>query len=247
MSHRVVVIDDSEIAMQAAVAALGGAGYESEGATNVSALARLIEKPTAAIVVDLKMPEVFGDDLLEYLRDGRKVGAKLVLYSELPEAELLERSQAAGADAYVPKAGGTKALVAAIDGLLKAPSPGTGRKVLVVDDSAMTAEVLRQQLAAKGFEVSVADSVEKATKLILNRKTRPELILLDVRMPNVDGAQFCKFIKGNSLFSGIKVLFCSGEDANKLKRLAKECGADGVVAKGSVLGKQLLDVLEPRT
>jgi CheY-like chemotaxis protein len=246
MAQRVVVIDDSEIAMSAAVAALMGAGYQSEGATDVAALHRLLEAPAAAIVVDLRMPEVFGDDLLEYLREGRKIGAKLVLYSELPESELVARSQSAGADAWVPKAGGPKALIAAVDSLLKDAAPGAGKRVLVVDDSAMTAEVLRQQLAAKGFEVSVAESVEKATKLILNRKTRPDLILLDVNMPNVDGAQFCKFIKGNSLFSGIKVLFCSGEEADKLKRLAKECGADGVVTKGSVLGKQLLEVLEPR-
>ena len=66
---------------------------------------------------------------------------------------------------------------------------------------------------------------------------------LDVRMPNVNGEQFCRFIKSNSLFSGIKVLLCSGEEPEELKRICREAGADGYVAKDSILSKVLAQQL----
>jgi CheY-like chemotaxis protein len=115
------------------------------------------------------------------------------------------------------------------------------RKVLIVDDSEIAARLLTQDLAQKGFEVLYAPDAEKATSIILKRATRPELILLDINMPKVDGVQFCKFLKKNQMFKGIKVIFCSGESREKVARLTAECGADGFILKGEVLGKWVVD------
>jgi len=60
-------------------------------------------------------------------------------------------------------------------------------------------------------------------------------------MPNVDGASFCRFIKGNSLFKGIKVVLCSGMEVEKLKAVAVQCGADGIVPKDAFLSKWVLE------
>ena len=108
----------------------------------------------------------------------------------------------------------------------------------------MVTQVLQGELTARGFEVHIADSAEKATSIILKKQTRPDLVLLDVRMPNVNGEQFCRFIKGNSLFSGIKVLLCSGESPEELQRICREAGADGFVTKDAVLSKVLASELE---
>ena len=51
------------------------------------------------------------------------------------------------------------------------------------------------------------------------------------------GEQFCRFIKSNSLFKGIKVLLCSGESVEELQRICREAGADGFVTKDAVLSK----------
>jgi CheY-like chemotaxis protein len=115
------------------------------------------------------------------------------------------------------------------------------RKVLIVDDSEIVARLLATDLEQKGFEIHYAPDAEKATSLILKRATRPDLILLDINMPKVDGAQFCRFLKKNEMFKSIKVLFCSGEDREKVARLAEECGADGYVLKDDVLGKWVVD------
>ena len=83
--------------------------------------------------------------------------------------------------------------------------------MLIVDDSEIVAQLLKAELEAKGFEIQYAPDAEKATSIILKRQTRPDLILLDINMPKVDGAQFCRFVKKNEMFKSIKVLFCSGE------------------------------------
>jgi CheY-like chemotaxis protein len=115
------------------------------------------------------------------------------------------------------------------------------RRVLIVDDSEIVARLLKEELETKGFEIHYAPDAEKATSLILKRQTRPDLILLDINMPKVDGAQFCRFVKKNEMFRSIKVLFCSGEDREKVARLSAECGADGFILKDEFLGKWIVD------
>ncbi len=268
---RVLVLDDSQMLVTLTVHALGVAGHDAVGATD---LAQLDERLRAAtfdlVLMDVNMPEMFGDDVVEYLRHQRGVTATLVLYSDIDESELAAKTRSSGADGYLTKAGGVDAVIAGVNGFLAkkglavappaAPSPAAAAvvqtapapagpvpaadaaakrkpRILIVDDSEMTARIIEAELTSKGFEVHVADSAEKATKVILKKQTRPDLVLLDVRMPDVDGEQFCRFIKGNSLFAGIKVLLCSGENVEELQRIVREAGADGYVPKDAVLAK----------
>jgi DNA-binding response OmpR family regulator len=274
---RVLVIDDSPMLVELTVRALTAAGYQASGAMDLASLEqKLAEGPAALILMDVNMPEMFGDDVVEYLRSMKKVSSKLVLYSDLPEQELATKVRTSGADGYILKGAGLEAV---LDGVIKligppaltaeppssassptasastsptpaaasspaAPAPSAtasavpGKRkprILIVDDSEMTARIIEADLAAKGFEVHVADTADKATKIILKKQTRPDLVLLDVRMPNVNGEQFCRFIKSNSLFKGIKVLLCSGENVEELQRICREAGADGYLPKDAVM------------
>ena len=69
------------------------------------------------------MPEMFGDDVVEYLRTQKKVTAKLVLYSDISEEELAAKTRNSGADAYILKGGGLEAVIAGIMRILGAPTP----------------------------------------------------------------------------------------------------------------------------
>jgi CheY-like chemotaxis protein len=111
------------------------------------------------------------------------------------------------------------------------------RRVLIVDDSEVVARFLEQELAGKGFEVLYAADAETATAMLARRETRPDLILLDVKMPRVDGPQFCRFVKRNERFRGIKVILCSGAARESVEQVAAECGADGFLFKDQLLGK----------
>jgi DNA-binding response OmpR family regulator len=282
---RVLVIDDSPMLVELTVRALTAAGYQASGAMDLASLEqKLGEGPVALILMDVNMPEMFGDDVVEYLRTMKKVTSKLVLYSDLSEEELSAKARTSGADGYILKGGGLEAMLAevikligppAVTAVSPAPSPapsgtppaasGSGTppapaagassaspapgkrkpRILIVDDSEMTARIIEADLVAKGFEVHFADSADKATKIILKKQTRPDLVLLDVRMPNVNGEQFCRFIKSNSLFRGIKVLLCSGENVEELQRICREAGADGYVPKDAVMSSLVAKELGP--
>lgn len=239
MSSRVLVFDDSQMLVELTVRALQGAGYDAHGALNVATLEeKLATGPFDLILVDVNMPEMFGDDVVEYLRAQQKTNAKLVLYSDVPEAELSRKAESSGAFGYISKSLGVDGMIAEVSKVVAPPKAAPKkRRILIVDDSEMTTTILAEELKAKGFEVHTADTADKATKIILKKQTRPELVLLDVRMPGVNGEQFCRFIKSNSLFSGIKVLLCSGENVDELQRICREAGADGYLPKDAVLTK----------
>lgn len=247
MAARVLVIDDSPMIVDLLVKALNAAGVAAEAASDLATLdAALSIGHHELVLVDVNMPEMYGDDVVEFLREQRKLSCKLLLYSDIAEDELKVRVKRSGADGYISKSGGLEGAVAEVTRILAAVARPKGKKVLVVDDSDATARLLEAELTARGFEVTTADSADAATRVILKKKTRPDLVLLDVRMPNVNGEQFCRFIKSNSLFAGIKVLLCSAENEDELKRIVRDAGADGYVTKDSLIAKVILDALETR-
>jgi len=242
MAARVLVIDDSPMTVDLLKGALANAGIEADTASDLATLDSKLNAQTYELVlVDVNMPEMYGDDVVEFLRATRQIKSTLLLYSDLSEDELSKKTEASGADGYITKSSGLEAAVERVAQALQTSS--RPRRVLVVDDSEATAKLLEAELSARGFEVTTADSADKATKIILKKKTRPDLVLLDVKMPNVNGEQFCRFIKSNALFSGIKVLLCSGENEAELQRICREAGADGYVQKDALIAKVILDEL----
>lgn len=245
MAARVLVIDDSPMTVQLITEALIAAGFGVDSASDLASLdARLAANTYDLVLVDVNMPEMYGDDVVEFLRSQRKLTARLLLYSDLPEAELEKKAQASGADGFVAKSQGLEAAVETIrEALGGSGSHVQKRRVLVVDDSEPTVRLLKAELEAKGHEVVTANGADAATKVILKKKTRPDLVLLDVHMPGINGEELCRFIKGNSLFAGIQVVFCSGVDEAELQRLVKSCGADGYVRKDQLIAKEILELL----
>ena len=80
-----------------------------------------------------------------------------------------------------------------------------GATVLVVDDIAANREVLGETLEAVGFEVLMAADGEAALKVA--RKTQPEILLLDIMMPGIDGFETCRRLKADPDLQSIPVLF----------------------------------------
>ncbi len=254
MSSRVLVLDDSHVLVELTTKSLFAAGVEAKGALDLSELDQaLAGHPFDLILVDVKMPEAFGDDVLDFLRVQRKVRSKLVLYSDLPESELAEKARNCAADGYICKARGLESAVADVLRMLGAspqsaePAPPKGargkQRILVVDDNGSRARRLEQKLSSGNIEVAVADTTDKATKSILQKRTRPDLVLINVKAPGVNADELCRFIKGNPLFAEIKVLLCSKEGGNELKLICRELGADGHVPKETMLEQLVADEL----
>jgi DNA-binding response OmpR family regulator len=116
---KILVMDDSAIVLETLSAILGSSGFEVHTAETLEQL----EKQRASCrpdlyVLDVQMPEAFGDDVGQLLRDVRRVGVPILLFSSMDEGLLARRTVEAGLTGYVPKAAGVPALLARISELL---------------------------------------------------------------------------------------------------------------------------------
>lgn len=105
----------------------------------------------------------------------------------------------------------------------------TENTILVVDDTPIYRQTLACLLGGQGFIVHTANSGESA--LNLARSQPPDLILLDVNMPGMDGYETCRQLKADAKTSAIPVIFISGEDRAVNKVQAFACGAVDFIVK----------------
>jgi DNA-binding response OmpR family regulator len=103
------------------------------------------------------------------------------------------------------------------------------KTVLLVDDESPWLEVISMALEDEAFKVITADSGEAALKKLKSRK--PDLILSDVRMPNMNGFDLYEKVRSNPKLKKIPYVFMSSLDDYDAKRVAQELGADDYVAK----------------
>jgi len=88
--------------------------------------------------------------------------------------------------------------------------PVAGTKILIVDDTPANLDVLRKTLELEGYHISMARSGEIALQIAPNFK--PDLILLDVMMPGLDGYETCQQLKANADTKNIPVIFITAKN-----------------------------------
>ncbi len=79
-----------------------------------------------------------------------------------------------------------------------------GKKILVVDDDKDFCEILKAKLEKNGFEVELAHDGEEGLKKVL--KNRPDVLVLDVMMPNKNGFEVCKELKSKPEYEDLPII-----------------------------------------
>jgi two-component system cell cycle response regulator len=102
-------------------------------------------------------------------------------------------------------------------------------RILVVDDHEDNIEVLRVRLESWGYRVASADNGHDALAYV--EKTPPDLILLDVMMPEIDGIEVARRIKGNKALPFIPIIMQTALDSTESKVEGLEAGADDYITK----------------
>jgi DNA-binding response OmpR family regulator len=102
-------------------------------------------------------------------------------------------------------------------------------KISVIDDSIILNRWLEANLPGSEFEVRTLADSSKAYEFIL--QNRPDILLLDVLMPNLGGDEICLQIKDNPETRDITVVFHSNVPEEILKDLVGQCKADGYIVK----------------
>ena len=107
--------------------------------------------------------------------------------------------------------------------------PGQPLKILVVDDEDEVRAGLREFL--EGMDYAICEAADGAEALAKTFTEKPHMILLDLRLPKVDGYQVCQTLKGNPITSGIPIIMLTALNATPNKIKGIEFGADDYVDK----------------
>jgi len=106
-------------------------------------------------------------------------------------------------------------------------------KVLIVDDDPMVLQLYGQTLAKQHYEVITAASGPEALVMVL--QDEPDVVLLDIQMPKVDGYQVCKQLRSGPRTADIPILMLTSLSGVTARRKAFEIGAADFVTKGEPL------------
>jgi two-component system phosphate regulon response regulator PhoB len=106
---------------------------------------------------------------------------------------------------------------------------GIKRRVLVVDDDPRLRQLIGTTLGSTDFDLLQAVDGEEA--LAIAREQRPELVLLDLKMPRLDGFEVCRQLKEEPLTAGIKVVILSASGAEADRVRGRAAGADDYFVK----------------
>ena len=103
------------------------------------------------------------------------------------------------------------------------------KKILLVDDEVDLVETVRFPLEMEGYHVLVSYNGEDA--LNQARKENPDLILLDLMLPKLDGYKVCRLLKFDERYKHIPILMLTAKTQEKDKVLGLETGADEYITK----------------
>jgi DNA-binding response OmpR family regulator len=103
------------------------------------------------------------------------------------------------------------------------------KKILIVDDEVDLVETVRFPLEIEGFDTLVSYNGEDG--LNQARKEKPDLIILDLMLPKLDGYKVCRLLKFDERYKDIPILMLTAKTQEKDKILGKETGADEYITK----------------
>lgn len=103
------------------------------------------------------------------------------------------------------------------------------KKVLIVDDEQDIVESLQFVLEVAGFECHCAYNGEEG--LNLAREILPDLIILDVMMPKINGFKICRLLKYDNKYKNIPILMVTARSQNEDKLIGEETGVDEYITK----------------
>ncbi|MHC4994565.1 MAG: response regulator, partial [Planctomycetota bacterium] len=102
-------------------------------------------------------------------------------------------------------------------------------RILVVEDEPDIQELLRYNIAREGYKVSCTESGSRGIRMAQDE--RPDLVLLDLMLPDVDGLEVCRVLKGDDQTRGIPLVMLTAKGEESDIVLGLEMGADDYVTK----------------
>jgi len=222
----VLVIDDDADARRIIRRLLVREGFRvEEAADGTAGLALAAAVHPDAITLDVLMPGMDGWEVLQRIRaDDSLADVPVIMLTVLHEQEL---AVALGATEYMTKPIDR----ATLHRIIRRHQPGSGDGlVLVVEDDPETRHALRRALEREGWRVAEASNGRDALEQVAERI--PSIILLDLMMPVMDGAEFVAELRTVEAWRGIPVVVVTAKDVSREERRRLNGHVTEVLRKG---------------
>ncbi len=223
-------------------------GEVLQASNGIDALNIVKKQQIDLIITELKLPKLDGVELLKAIRnDENTASIPVVFMSAVIEQQEVITAIKHGASEYVVKPFSGKILAQRLIRALEKPVKKLSSKqqptssnttddktpdpihILVVDDVADNIQVI-SEILRKDYKIKAAISGEKALA-ICEADVQPDLVLLDIMMPNMDGLEVCRRLKENPNTQHITIIFLTALDQNKDVIAGLELGAVDYITK----------------
>ncbi len=226
---RVLIVDDDPETCELLSNTLMNEGHTPLSAADATQALHILEMSRVdAIVLDLLLPGRNGFEVLTDIRANpswSRLPVLVVTVKDLSESEL-EKLNAQGARVIAKGGGWRQELLRALRRLHR---PDTAKRVLVADDNPAGRELVREGLSGHAsLVIEAADGREALEKI---RATLPDLVLLDIQMPEMDGYAVLREIRGDPALSGMRVVALTAFAMEGDRERALQAGFDDYLTK----------------
>jgi PAS domain S-box-containing protein len=238
---KILVVDDEANIRRFLKHELGNRGYQVlEASGGKEAIDLVREHHPDLITLDIVMPDINGHDVTAVLKNDAATKDIPILVLSIVEEK--EKAYKLGANDFVTKPFTMKILTEKINRLLQdAQTQDDHKKILVVDDDKSLVRSLKYRLEKRGFSVDTAYNGKEAIEVAEGQ--HPNLILLDIVMPEMDGYEVMKVLKHKSDTSAIPIVVMTGVENVGGKVKALSVGATEYLNKSTGFD-QLLKTIE---
>jgi signal transduction histidine kinase/DNA-binding response OmpR family regulator len=223
----ILVIDDDETARDLLDRALAHDGYTivtaSDGATGLE-LARTISP--SAITLDVMMPHMDGWEVLSALKADPATRDSPVIMVTIVDSRAM--GYTLGAAEYLLKPIQRDTLLEVVQRLVGSSPPGSA---LLVEDDPASRELMKRLMEKDGWEIAEAENGEVGLARVA--ESTPDLILLDLMMPVMDGFEFLDQLRRNDAWRDIPVVVLTAKQLTQEERKRLNSGAERILGKGA--------------
>ncbi|WP_332824048.1 response regulator [Ramlibacter sp.] len=232
-----LVVEDDDRMADLIAAQLRAEGFKvMRAATAEEGLVRAARHRPQLITLDIFLPAMDGWEFMRQLNaDPRLADTPVVI---ITVSQDLARGLALGARRILQKPFAREELVAALAGLLEARPDGTPARVLVVDDNVKAVDLVAQALQGEGYRVMRAYAGAEAIEVA--RSARPDLMILDLMMPEVDGFEVARVLRGSEDTARIPILVLTAKDLTAEDHARLNGNVSAILKKASFGTSELL-------
>ncbi len=267
MKSKILIIEDDSFLGDVLVRKLAGEGFSVSLAKDAEqGLKDIASMRPDMVLLDIILPKMNGYEMLEKKQNDPAIkNIPVIIISNSGQQVDVARAQSLGAKDYLIKADfDPDEVVAKVQQYLpdstpapfvpassaSGPLPSTttadssvkGLKVTIVEDDKLLADLLTKKLVAAGCALSHAIDGSQALKVV--RREMPDIIILDILLPGMDGFEVLKVLKNDEALKHIPVLLLSNLGQDKDVEKGKQLGAANFLVKATVSLDEILDEIK---